>query len=76
MKRATLTGIGLVLALAGGAGLAFGGVPYEDEAVLLDAGPLEASASVEREWTIPPLAAGAVLGLGLVVAGYGVVRRP
>lgn len=75
MNRSTLIVIGLVLALLGGAGLLIESLSYNDREQILDAGPIEASAEVEREVTIPPLAAGGVLGLGLVVTLVGVNRK-
>jgi len=74
MKKGWIAGIGLILVIAGIAGLAVGSVPYDDEEVLLDAGTLEASATVEKEWPVPPLAAGATLALGGVLMTVGAVR--
>jgi hypothetical protein len=75
MKNTLIT-VGLILALLGGAGLAFGSVPYQDDEVLLDAGPLEASASVEREWEVPPLLSGGALAAGLALVALGAAKRP
>lgn len=75
MKSRWIIAVGVLLAVAGTTGLAMGSIPYEDEEVILDAGTLEASASVEKEWTVPPLAAGATLALGGVLMTLGALRR-
>lgn len=75
MKKPTIVIVGIVLAVLGAAGLALGSVSWTEEEVLLDAGPLQASATVERERRIPPLVAGSVMALGLALAVYGTVRR-
>lgn len=74
MKRSWFIVAGLVLACAGAAGLLVGSVPYEDEEVLLDAGSLEASASVEKEWSVPPMLAGTTLAVGGILLTAGAVR--
>lgn len=76
MSARVLIVLGLILAAAGVFGLVAGGVPYDDEETLIDAGPVQASASVEREWQVPPLLAGGVLALGGILITVGVVRRP
>ena len=75
MNNRWIVAIGLILAVAGIAGLAMGSIPYDEEEVILDAGTLEASASVEKEWEIPPLAAGGILALGGMLVTLGAVRR-
>lgn len=74
MRKNWIIVAGLVLACAGAAGLLVGSVPYEDEEVLLDAGSLEASASVEKEWAVPPALAGTTLALGGILLTVGAVR--
>ena len=57
--------LGLVLAVLGAIGLALESFTYITQEQVIDIGPIEASAQVEERVTIPPLAAGAVLVLGL-----------
>ena len=66
--------IGVVLAVLGGVGLWLGGIPYT-ETETMELGPLQASADVERRMEIPPLAAGAVMALGVGLAVYGATRK-
>jgi len=66
--------IGIVLAALGGVGLWLGGIPYTERETM-ELGPLSASADVEREFEIPPLAAGGLLALGVGLAVYGATRK-
>lgn len=63
--------IGLVLAILGGLGLAFQtfSIPTNTESIEL--GPIEASYTEEETVTIPAIAAGAVLVLGLGMTIFG-----
>lgn len=74
MRRSILIAIGLFLAVIGGLGLLVGDVSYSQEQAAVDVGPLEASASTEEQVDIPPLAAGAVLVIGLGTVVFGVSR--
>lgn len=66
--------VGALLAVLGGAALWFGGIPYTDRETL-ELGPIQASADVERVYEIPPLAAGAVMALGVGLVVWGAARR-
>ena len=66
--------IGVTLAVLGGVGLWLGGIPYT-ETETMELGPIQASADVQREIEIPPLAAGAVMALGVGLAVYGATRK-
>jgi hypothetical protein len=63
--------IGVLLLVAGLAGLAVGTFQYTRNKDVLKVGPIEVQAKEKETVTIPPLAAGgvAVLGLVLVLAG-------
>jgi len=67
--------IGIVIALVGGVGLYFGGLPYTDREQVLDVGPLEATAEMRKKVEIPPLLSGGILALGVGIAVYGAGRK-
>lgn len=66
--------IGVVLAAIGGVGLWLGGIPYTERETM-ELGPIQASADIEREFEIPPIAAGALLALGTGLVVYGATRK-
>lgn len=66
--------IGVVLAVLGGVSLWLGGIPYTTTETM-ELGPIQASADVERQYRIPPLAAGGLLALGVGLAVYGATRK-
>lgn len=66
--------IGVVLAAVGGVGLWLGGIPYTERETM-EIGPIQASADVERQFEIPPIAAGALLALGAGLVVYGATRK-
>jgi hypothetical protein len=63
--------IGIVLIVLGLLGLVYQGITYTTREKIIDIGPIEASADVEKTRSIPPIASGAavVVGLVLLVAG-------
>jgi hypothetical protein len=73
-NRAVLIAIGLFLAILGGLGLMLGDVSYSDERGSVDIGPIEATASTRERVEIPPLAAGAVLVIGVGTIVFGISR--
>ncbi|MFP3948205.1 MAG: DUF3185 domain-containing protein [Longimicrobiales bacterium] len=69
MRAASIFGI--ILILAGTAGLVWGGFEYQTEEAVVDAGPLEVEAETTEQVTIPIWVSGVVFlaGIGLVVVG-------
>lgn len=63
--------IGIVLIVLGLLGFVYQGITYTTREKIIDIGPIEASADVEKTQTIPPIASGAavLVGLVLLVAG-------
>jgi hypothetical protein len=63
--------LGILLIVAGIAGLALGGFEYTQTKEVAKIGPLDLKAKEQKRVTIPPLASGAVLAVGavLLVAG-------
>lgn len=66
--------LGSVLVILGGLALWFGGVPYTRDQVF-ELGPIEARTEVRDKVEIPPLAGGAIMGLGVGLAVYGATRK-
>jgi hypothetical protein len=63
--------IGVLLLVAGIAGLAVGTFQYTQKKNVLDAGPIHVQRTDKETVAIPPLAAGAVAAVGLVLVLAG-----
>ena len=63
--------IGIVLIVAGLAGLALGTFEYTQTKEVAKLGPLDVKAREQKSVTIPPLAAGAAAAVGLVLVLAG-----
>jgi uncharacterized membrane protein YidH (DUF202 family) len=63
--------IGVLLLVAGIAGLAVGTFQYTQRKNVLDAGPIHIQRTDKETVTVPPLAAGAVAAVGLVLVLAG-----
>ena len=59
--------IGIVLVVLGLLGLVYQGITYTTREKIVDIGPIEASADVEKTRSIPPIASGAAVLVGLVL---------
>jgi hypothetical protein len=67
--------LGIVLLAAGLAGLALGTFEYTQKKKVLDWGPLKVETQQKESVTIPPLAAGGAVALGLVLTIVASRRR-
>lgn len=67
--------IALLLVIAGGAGLVFGGFSYTQEKTALKAGPLELKVQDKETVTIPPWAGGGAIALGVILLLVGGRKR-
>ncbi len=63
--------VGIVLLVVGLVGLAVGTFQYTRKRDVLDVGPLHVEAKEKKSVTVPPLAAGGVAALGLVLTLAG-----
>jgi hypothetical protein len=63
--------IGIVLIVLGLLGLVYQGITYTTREKIIDIGPIEASADVEKTRSIPPIASGAAVAVGLVLLVAG-----
>jgi drug/metabolite transporter (DMT)-like permease len=59
--------VGLVLAIAGVAILAWGGIFWTDRDTVIDAGPIEVQTAEREGVTLPPILGGLVLVAGIVL---------
>ncbi len=65
----------IVLVIAGGAGLVFGGFSYTQERTALKAGPLELKVQDKENIAIPMWASGGAIALGVVLLLVGGRKR-
>ena len=72
MKSITI--VGVVLIVLGGAGLLIGRVSFTTEEKVLDLGPIEATAEEEHDVAIPDIAGIAALIAGVVLVVVGMRR--
>ena len=66
---------GIVLLALGLAGLAVGTFQYTRQKKVVDAGPVHISRTATEKVTVPPLAAGGIAALGLLLTLAGARRR-
>ena len=71
MRNKALAIIGAVLISAGALMLFYRGIPYTSRDVVIDVGPLTATAVSERTWPVSPILAGMAIagGVALIVIG-------
>lgn len=67
--------IALLLVIAGGAGLVFGGFSYTQEKTALKAGPLELKVQDKETVAIPMWASGGAIALGVLLLVVGGKKR-
>ena len=70
MSRALVV-VGVILIAAGATALVYRGIPYTSRDVVLNVGPITATAVSEKTWPVPPVVAGMMIagGVVLIVAG-------
>ncbi len=71
MRSKMLILIGVLLIGAGAAALSYGGIPYKSRDVVIDVGPLTATAESNRTWPVPPVASGLAIAAGIVMIVVG-----
>jgi hypothetical protein len=72
MRSSTLTILGIILIVGGAVGLFYRAIPYTSRDVILDVGPLTATADTQREWPVSPILGGAAIALGTAFIAFGV----
>jgi len=71
MRNRLLAIVGVVLIVAGGVSLFYRGIPYKSRDVVIDVGPITATAVSEKTWPIPPIVAGLAIAGGVVLVVIG-----
>ena len=71
MRNNSLILIGIVLIAAGAMGLFYRVIPYTSRDVVIDMGPLKATAETSKTWPVPPILGGLAIvgGIAVVIAG-------
>ena len=71
MRNKSLAIIGVVLILAGALALFYKGIPYTSRDVVVDVGPITATAVSDKTWPVPPIVGGLAIagGVALLVVG-------
>ena len=67
--------VGIVMIIAGGALLAYGGFTTTKRENIIDAGPIKIDADVKERHEVPPVISWALLGGGVVVLVLGLKRK-
>ncbi len=71
MNNKALVFVGVVLIAAGAMGLFYRAIPYTSRDVVIDVGPLKATAETSKTWPIPPILGGLAIVAGIVVVIAG-----
>ncbi len=71
MRITFLTIIGVILIGAGAVALSYKGIPYTSRDVIIDAGPLTATADTRKLWSIPPIVSGLAVAGGVLLLFVG-----
>ncbi len=71
MRNSLMAIVGGVLILAGGVSLFYRGIPYKSRDVVIDVGPITATAVSEKTWPVPPIVAGLAIAGGVVLVAVG-----
>lgn len=72
MRNSLLVIVGGILIAAGAMGLFYRGIPYTSRDVVLDVGPLKASAETSKTWPVPPILGGLAIAGGVMLIIVGV----
>jgi hypothetical protein len=67
--------LGIILILAGAAGLIYGGITYTKRRDTVHLGPLSATVRQKETFSIPPIVSGVVLAAGVALVIVGGRRR-
>ncbi len=67
--------VGIVMIIAGAALLAYGGFTTTKREKIIDVGPIQVEADVEKRHEIPPVLSWALLGCGVLVLVLGAKKK-
>jgi len=71
MRNKTLAIVGVVLIVAGALALFYRGIPYTSRDVVVDVGPITATAVSDKTWPVPPILGGLAIAGGVVLIVVG-----
>ena len=71
MRNKALAFIGVVLIIGGALALFYRGIPYTSRDVVIDVGPVTATAESSKTWPVPPIAGGLAIAGGVVLIAVG-----
>ena len=71
MRHKTLVFVGVILIAAGAMGVFYRAIPYTSRDVVIDVGPLKATAETSKTWPVPPILGGLAIagGILMIIAG-------
>jgi hypothetical protein len=67
MSKKGIAIIGVVLIVTGALALFYRGIPYTSRDVLVDVGPITATAVSDKTWPVPPIMGGLAIAGGVVL---------
>jgi len=71
MQSKVITIIGILLIVAGSLALFYRGIPYTSRDVIVDVGPVKATAETKKTWPVPPVLGGLAIAGGVVLLIVG-----
>ncbi len=71
MRNNMLAVIGVMLIVAGALALFYRGIPYTSQDIVIDAGPITATAESSKTWPVPPILGGLAIAGGVVLIALG-----
>jgi hypothetical protein len=71
MSKKGIAIIGVVLIMAGALALFYRGIPYTSRDVVVDVGPITATAVSDKTWPVPPIMGGLAIAGGVVLIVVG-----
>jgi hypothetical protein len=71
MSKKVIAIVGVILIMAGALALFYRGIPYTSRDVVVDVGPITATAVSDKTWPVPPILGGLAIAGGVVLIVVG-----
>jgi hypothetical protein len=71
MNKKIVAIVGVILIIAGALALFYRGIPYTSRDVVVDVGPITATAVSDKTWPVPPIVGGLAIAGGVVLLVVG-----
>jgi hypothetical protein len=71
MSKKVMVIVGVILIVAGALALFYRGIPYTSRDVVVDVGPITATAVSDKTWPVPPILGGLAIAGGVVLLVVG-----